>query len=270
MRYLCDRPKKQIVSDAVKKQIILNTKDIDDLTYTILLKKQQRSEATKDDKKQILKHSYKKAFGVDRLNEDILKNFDKSNVESFTHLIDDLNIKKSTDLHTVEKLNRVSFVRKLINDLGFNNMFDNTTYINKETLELKMTAILSGMNIKNTNILFDLSDKNKTIENTKQFLGYINTILNKYYLHLKNSQKGIKGTRNLESIYKLIIINEVNELIEYKIQKGFILYDTNNLRKPNTFSTYISLIDTNNIIKNQTNYDDNNFEQDDDLFIDEK
>ena len=46
-----------------------------------------------------------------------------------------------------------------------------------------------------------------------------------------------------DTVYKLTIINDINELLQYKINLGFNLYDEQAMRTPSTSNTYANLID---------------------------
>ena len=65
--------KSKNIDKKILNEIILQIEDIDDEDYILFLDNQKKSVATEDEKYKIQKHSLKILYGVDKLNEDILK-----------------------------------------------------------------------------------------------------------------------------------------------------------------------------------------------------
>jgi hypothetical protein len=77
---------------------------------------------------------------------------------------------------------------------------------------------------------------------TKQVLGHINSILANYSIKIKCSQKTING--KTENFYLIEVLNDVDELLKYKTQKGYNIVDKNNIftcNKTNLKHLFISV-----------------------------
>ena len=100
------------------------------------------------------------------------------------------------------------------------------------------------------------------ITNNKKFLGYVNSLLFNYCLKISSFDYRIKKLKKKDKIglteeqikehndkscltvaYKLERLMNIDEIIEYKIRKGFILEDTNKIRKYEKTEIYKDLID---------------------------
>lgn len=239
-----------------KIDMILDAPDIDNVIYQSLLEKQKKDEATQEDKLKINRHYYKMALGVDKLNEEFLKTFDVNAIKKFVSLIDVENIsnykdsktgdiKKYTDNHTNEEKNKANLINGLIKDLGFNHIFDDKVILKNE-FETNLNNCVEKNVIftdkMNTKIRFNLN-KNKidNIKSTKGFLGFINSLFDSYYIKISYKQVKVKGV--LISAYYINLQDGINELLEYKIRKGYKLIDTNNIRIKPTKMIYEDLID---------------------------
>ena len=93
----------------------------------------------------------------------------------------------------------------------------------------------------NTKVRFNLSKQHKNITSSNKFLGFVNGLFEDY--NIKITQKRVMINYVNDTIYSLSIINDINELLEYKIKLGFNLYDEQSMRKPSTSNTYANLID---------------------------
>lgn len=246
VNYLSDKPKK-ITKDANKitnTQIINSTEDISDDKFIDLLEKQKKDNAEEKEKYQIKKHTLKMALGLDFLTEDVIKTFEKSSIKNFTSLIDENNIKNCDDNQTKEFKDKAKLINGLLKDLGYSHIFDTTLVKNDVFVEnmnkaMKNNKIFTDM--KNTRVRFGL---NKSIElvSNKQFLGFVNSLFKNYHFKLSYTKVRVKGTDEREKAYKIEILNDINELLEYRIIKGYDLSDPNNIRTKPTTETYKSLV----------------------------
>lgn len=232
-----------------KKDIILNTEDITSVTFDELLKKQTKDDATEEEKNQITRHIYKKNLGIDFLTfenggEEFYKTFTTNSIKNFLSLIDLKNIKNSDDNKTIEMKDKAILINKLINDIGYNHIFDDK-FILQSDFESKMKNIVNTnilfTDVKNTKIRFNLSHFNQNIKTVKQYLGQVNSLLISYHIKISYDRKRINGER--EAGYVLETIDYINELVEYKKMKGFEIIDDNNIRKPSTTDFYKDFID---------------------------
>jgi hypothetical protein len=211
--------------------IVLSSKDINDEEFEEALKRQERDNATEEDKRSINKHVWKKSLGLDYLNEDILKRFSKDSVKNFVSLISEDNIPDFEDLQTVEFRDKSRMLKSIINDLGFNHIFDKKKILSDDFEKFMKDSIKKNpvfTDLKNTQIRFGLERRNKELENTKQFLGFVNSLFSEYHVKISFGRKQEKG--EVKNIYKLEFVNGINELLEYKIIKGYSFYDPAKIR----------------------------------------
>jgi hypothetical protein len=215
--------------------------EITDEIYDVLLEKQKRDNASEEDKLSIDKHHWKKCLGVDKIDYDILKSFEKESIQNFVSLIDEENIPKYTDDETVEKRDRVRLLKGVIQGLGFSHIFDSKT-ITKEQLLNAMTTMKTSnpvfTNLTNTRVRFNLSKKDgEKLDSTKSFLGFVNKLFNGYKVNIEYGRKRDGGDK--KAVYKIKIEDDINELVEYKIKRGWIINDKDNIRPTATTKTYL-------------------------------
>jgi hypothetical protein len=225
---------------------ILNTLDIDKKTFNELMIKQKSSNATKEEKMIINKYILRSNLGIDKLDKDILKLYDNTKIiKNIEYLIDKQNIKESNDNQTKETNKKVDIIKDIIDKLGF-TLFSDAT-IRKDDFDEKIQNVIKTneifLNSNSSSVLFSTFRNN--IKTTKQFLGFVNSILENYKLVITSNQKRIKkseikedDTKLKEQVYSLKFIDgfdTINELIQYKINKGYKLFDTKKIRPtPNT------------------------------------
>lgn len=243
-----DAPKKDAVS--LNKTLVCDAPDINDSKYDELIEKQKRDGATEEDKRSIEKHFWKRVLGVDKLTPQFIDPFHRESMQNFTALIDEQNIPEYGDNETIEKKDRVRLLKGIIRDLGFNNIFD-SKIIYKDDLEKAMEKMITENTVftdfKNTKIRFSLDEKKKKYEfkTTKSFLGFINTLFNNY--HIAISYKQVRKDGEKVASYYLETLNGINELLEYRIERGFCLSDRDNIRTPPSQFIYSSLINSKTI-----------------------
>ena len=253
-----EKEKKEKVREDINKCKIDDTNllnSIDDITegkFKYLLEKQKQSNADKIDKLQIKKYLIKSSLGVDKLDENILEYYDSPLIiKKIEHLIDKTNIKNYNDNQTKENIKKVDIINDLINKLGF-KLFDNKT-ISRDKFEKNIDEIIKTnelfINPKLANILFNSSKVN--IKTNKQFLGFVNTVLENYKLKIQSKEIRVKKEdiekvgKTKDTAYSLEWLkgyDTINELIQYKIDKGYKLNDTNKLRPKPTTEQYKYLV----------------------------
>jgi hypothetical protein len=236
-----------------KNEMILEVKDITDEEYNICVDKQKKGMATEEDKNKIQKHSLKKIYGVERLNKEILK-LDTYKIKNFVGLLDINNINKIDDNQTKENIKKIEMINELINNIGFDNIYD-TKYIEKQTIEEKRNEIMEKTSIFKDEmikkVLFNESKHIHEITTNKAFLGYINSLLSEYCLKINSSLFRLKKLKQNEMenmtkeqikhyeekqkkqlrIYKLERLYNIDEIIDYKIKNKYKLIDEKNIRK---------------------------------------
>lgn len=252
------KEKKEKVRDDIKNcklddsELLNSINDITEDKFKYLLEKQKQSTAEKIDKLQIKKYLIKSSLGVDKLDEKILEFYDSPFIiKKIEHLIDKTNIKNYNDNQTKENIKKVEIINDLINKLGF-KLFDNK-YISRKKFEMNIEEIIKTnelfINPKLANILFNSSKVN--IKTNKQFLGFVNTVLENYKLKIQSKEVRVKKEdiekvgKTKDTAYSLEWLKgyeTINELIQYKIDKGYKLNDTNNLRPKPTTEQYKYLV----------------------------
>jgi len=230
---------------------IINSKTLNEHEIRMIYQKHGTSKQTKEEKLQILKYKLIHKLGLDDLNIEALKMYkDKEYlIYNFLGLIDDNNIiNKPNDENEEEESTRNKLkeentiekhyiIKNLIDDLGYKNIFDNTGInyddFNKNLLKVQ-TSNLIFTEFENTRIKFNLSKEpkqNKT-ENNRSKILYINSLLNRYSLKISTEYLSGKSKINKNQVYKLHIINNIQEIIEYRQLKKKTFEDRYNIFKP--------------------------------------
>jgi hypothetical protein len=223
---------------------ILEAEDLTEEKFQECLIAQQTDQATTKQKLAVTKHMHKLALGLDNLNENVLKTFTMDSIKKFTSLIDIQNVKETNDNHKKEIIDKAKLINQLVKDLGIKNIFDNEKKLNRKELLEKVETITKNNIIftdkLNTKVRFNLSKQAK-ISSSNGFLGFVNGLFQDY--NIKIIQKRVAVNYKNDTVYKLTIINDINELLQYKINLGFNLYDSQSMRTPSTTNTYANLID---------------------------
>ena len=228
---------------------ILEIEDICDNEFDFLMTKQKKSIATTEDKQKIRKHFIKKSLGIDILDESIMEAYpNPSVINNFENLIDVKNIKAIDSNKYKEDLLKTKIINNVISELGF-EIFNEKISCHKDDFEVKMTNLINSNELfKNTNLRTLFTTLNfKALKTNRDFMKFINEVLSNYGLIIKTDRRRTKkneGKMNAkEQVYNLELINEsINEIIQYKIKKGYQLYDSNNIRPEVTTNIYSHLI----------------------------
>ena len=232
--------------------VLYETKDISKNKYTYLLDKQKQDRATKYDKLQVKKYVVKSSLGVDKVSEGILKHYsDPYIIKNIEYLIDKKNIKDNNNQQTKETHKKIDIVNDMLSTLGF-KLFQNVK-VSRKNFEKRcdqlMTTNILFTEYKLSKILFNKS-KGK-FETNKQCLGFLNSILENYKLCIKSNQVRVKKAdledenKTKDTVYTLEFLKDydtINEIIQYKIDKGYILHDTKKIRPAPETDTYSQLI----------------------------
>lgn len=236
-----------------RNSIILNTKDIDEETFKHYLELQKRGETTEKQNLKIDKHFIKKRLGVNELDISILETYVKNKntpeLNNILYLIDVDNIRRTDTLKYNETKIKTELVKDILNKLKF-KLFDEKIEITQDEFKDRYQEIIKTNNIflnKGARTLFK-SYNYKCVETSKQFLFFVNSILINYGLKISSNRRRIKKDKKQkpkeedeekekekekEQFYKLEFISSfetVNEIIQYKKDKGFILFDRDNIR----------------------------------------
>ena len=254
-----------------KIESILEIDDIECDEFEYLMSKQKQSIATMKDKLKIKKYFIKKSLGVDILDEDILKAYpNPSVITNFENLIDINNIKSTDTNKYKEEVLKTKIVNNIIDELGF-KIFNDKIQICKDDFESKIEKLINSNELfKNTNLrtLFTTL-KYKAIKTNRDFMKFVNEVLSNYNLIIKSEKRRTKkdeGKMGLrEQAYRLDFIdNTINEIIQYKINKGYNLIDSNNIRPKVNTDVYKHLIKDDEDEDDEEDEDDDEEEEEED------
>ena len=250
--YVFDEPIKYKKRETVKYNVtkIIEAEDINMNRFSELKQKQKTATAKESEKYETEKHRLKLLYGVDKLNEEIMK-IDQKEFINFMHLLDDANIKELSDdsINSKTIKERINIVHKVIKDLGFNNIADNKV-IKCGDLETAIKNMITNNelfnNYKKMQVLFTLDKRAKAFDESmslKSSLGYINSILNMYSIGVVYSGRIGTGDKRI-AVYKLEYLNDVPELINNKLNKNHTVHDKHDLIKllPKSKNVYADLI----------------------------
>jgi len=239
-----------IVEDPINSSLdskILNAADISEDEFEELSKKQKQSELEQHEHYILEKHYIKRKTGLDILTLDIVIKFRHGDkIRDFTCLIDRNNQHNGTILSKDEEMSRHNYIIAIINKLGFKNIYDDKIIKNSEFEQNIRDTIEFLINEYTTNKKFDLimNKSRHYIPNMrggtlKALLGFINTHLSIYSVKISIMRKRERGVKNKISCYGIEILDNIEELLEYRMNKGFRIHDSDNIFvKPSERKSY--------------------------------
>ena len=217
------------------KKDLLDIEDIDYDELEYLIYKQKRNEATSLDKLKIEKQMLKLHFGIDKLTIEFLDKFyGKTHVlYNLIGLIDDRNIKNYTiyekfkriDYDVAKKVEKNNMIREIINILGYDNIFDKKKIGKEQFIENTQKVLNESKFFKELKYslpLFGMT-KRPNISSNKSFLGFLNSLLVNWGISVKVIRQSKKNKGKVIKInwYEFLILDDIDEFINYKIMKGF-------------------------------------------------
>ena len=216
--HLINKPKSitKIDMDMTK---LLEAEDIDKNTYKEYMEDYMSHKSSDEQKYAIEKYLYKQYWSTDNINQNFLDLwFRKTYVINNAKLL--LNATDSEKFISLDKFNknnylicdttkqqeRVVIIKALIDYMGFNLqkidelIIDRVMFINNMDKCLKECKIFTDT--KNCELLFGC--KSKDIKSLKAFIGYVNSLLKNWGLHIDFNKKSIRNanTKQLINIYK--------------------------------------------------------------------
>lgn len=185
---------KNIIS--ITKENIINARNIDDFEYKQLLKNQALLDADTNDKYAIEKHTYKKQWKVDTIDDEFLKKAYRKTHVLFNNLAINGNLLKSYytidndyfDIDLIVKKQKLDTVNELLKELKFkdeNNNFNHITHTKDDFEKAKDNAIKKCKLFNDTKILILFGLNKKIFASNKSFMGFTNSILKEYGIELK-------------------------------------------------------------------------------------
>lgn len=221
-----EKKTKNILEEDLDEKVdeLLLVDDINKIEYEHLHYKQQEGCASAQDKLKINKYCFKKCLGVDILNQDLIDNYDFSTIKNYISLIDIKNISKSSDNKYKEDVKKSEIVQKLINELGFINMYDRQTKINSNEFISRIEQLEIFNDESDMKLLFKSRSIKKNFDSIKSFLGCVNSILETYSLKIQSKEY----KENQKRFYNYMLINSkgrehIDELLQYRINNGLII-----------------------------------------------
>jgi hypothetical protein len=168
-------------------------------------------------------------------------------IKNFMGLIDLSNMKDNHDDRSENKEACINIINKLINLLGYENPYDDKQ-IRKNQFDQNIQMVYSNSVLftdqKTAKILFKQSKTDIDPKNNKAVMGYLNTVLKNYGLKIESSytEGKKKITDNLK--YRLIQLNNINEVVHNLMKKGKKINDPLKMIKEPTNYVYTHLITT--------------------------
>jgi hypothetical protein len=231
---------------------ILNARDLIKNPYQNefqeLLQKQRRSCLTEEEHYQLQKHYIKLRSGLDILTIEIIKKFryDDNIITNFACLFDLSNETTKDELMRIERIQQHTYISLILIRLGFEGIHDDEM-IHRDDFTIDMSSTIMHLfnafkNNKNFNML--MNESRHKIQDLleadfKAQLCYINTILKSYSIKIGFTCKKFRKYKNKLLYYHIQFRDNIDELLEYKINKGYKFKDRNNLFvKPSTISGY--------------------------------
>jgi hypothetical protein len=220
---------------------VVDAEDLTEEAYEELLRLQRITNMTEAQKLQIQKHVVKRRTGLDVLDMDLVKKFRYQDlVAKFACLIDLENERSSEDNNRALNLTEHKYIREVITRLGFNHIFDKKK-ISRSTFVRKLREVIQWLSTESNRKDFDMI-MNKTKHNIrslrdadfKKQLYFINGLLSSYSVKLKLKQEREEST-NKTNYYVIELQNCIDELLEYRVNRGYKLADSQNIFvKPST------------------------------------
>ena len=232
--------KDKLQKTKISNEIYNNLLDAPLISYEqSILYTQKQKTLDRDEKIKLQKYFMCHKLGLDFLTLDIIKKFYNKFylIDNLIYLIDIKNYKLNNDATTIMHFKKTNLFIELIQDIGFNNIFDSKRYITNEELITNFKMIFNKSELYsnqkasklNYNIPYSKFDDSTT---SKQLLGHLNTILKDYSIKISKHQQTIKN--NKKYCYKIEILNDVDEMIKSKINNhNYNLIDANNIFKCN-------------------------------------
>lgn len=229
---------------------LLNTPDISNAEYDIILGHQYKSKASEMDKLKIAKHNYKKHFGIGDITEEFIDTFymkehmldnlagviDKRNISGYKQYI----IKGEKDVEIKQQILRIDYIKDIVQLLGYDNIFDkkligrdnfkeNIKKVLKDALLFKNPEIskpLFGLQNNAVLLYFNPEDDNLV----ERFIKSVNFILAGFGFTIvqDRGKATVDKKRVWINSYKIQIYGHIDDFLVAKKHNGR-LYDEHGL-----------------------------------------
>jgi len=217
-------------SAELKRSFILDAEDILFSKVEELLIKQNRDDATEEEKYQLCKWMMKNELGVDELDDEIIKIYGNKNyVDKYLSLIDIQNINTNLDINKrIIYEQKARIITAFLNKLGYEKITSKNKIASVNFNTILLEEVKQNGDIFNIKHKILFSTQNKKLNTTKGILGYINTILKSYSLKITTIQERESGKVNKSNFYILEPLNGIPDIIKLSKYNKFI-DDNNNL-----------------------------------------
>lgn len=200
------KPKKTI---SITQQNILNAKDVTHSQLTALIEKQEKNEATSEEKYQIERYMYKNEWKIKELDEKMLaKCFRRTHILHNNRDINNLECKafKSVDEDYADvdlkiKQKKLTYVNELLQVLTFKdkeNAFTEATVSADQFQKLQTKAMTKCKLFTDSNVQMLFGLKKHSTKSVKSFLGFINCVFSNYGIKIA-SKKAMRKCKKVQT-----------------------------------------------------------------------
>jgi len=214
---------------------IISSDNIDETEEQEIENKVKSRTATRHEKLKLIKQYYLKCLGVERLSSDILNTYygRTDSIYTFINLIDDTKLKEKAKTNSYNtQFYKLQLIKQMIKDIGYKNCFDNVKITSENFGEALRTLINNNVYFSiETRGLFNMAKFKTDTSTTKAIMGHINCLLK--YASLKITSTREREGTIFKNYYILERLNNIEEIIYYKMQNGEDIQDKDNYIKCN-------------------------------------
>ena len=235
-----DKFKVQRVKNDDKLIGILNAPDVSYIDYCRMCSNINKDKATKAEKETVMRYKFREKLGVDTIDKQIIDAYfyDSYKINNYLCLLDRANIenkKMSNEYKTDEALMRLEVLTDVLNILGFEHLFS-TFKPTADELHLKFETIRKHkliVEFKTTyKRIFNLMKFSIDVSDDKRMLIFINGLLKNYLIKIQHFRYMNRSkSSNAQTAYKLQHLNNIQEIVHYKITKGHKISDQSKIFK---------------------------------------
>ena len=229
----------------------MNAPDITAEEAEVLRDKTNRLEDTTEDKLKLNRYYHCLELGVHTLDRQILEDyhFKYRRITNFCALIDAKNLRYTDDNQHDDLVAKLPVVRELITALGYENMFDRSTSIDRDAFtdkikSMKGTCVFTDDKLHRRlfgttpKALRELFDEKASL---KKKLGYINSILQDFGMTVEIVRRTVEKNKQVRH-YKLGELCNISEIVGNRTKQGWKLHDAHGVFRPPTTVRYQHLI----------------------------
>ena len=219
---------------------ILNAPDVSYSDYCRMCTNINKDKATKVEKETVMRYKFREKLGVDTIEKQIVDAYfyDSYKINNYLCLLDRANVetkKMSNEYKTDEALIRLEVLTDVLNILGFEHIFS-TFKPTADELHLKFETIRKHKLIVEFKAtykrIFNLMKFSIDVSDDKRMLVFINGLLKNYLIKIQHFRyMDSSKSANALTAYKLQHLNNIQEIVHYKISKGHKISDQRQIFK---------------------------------------